>query len=143
MVTTAANLSAGVEKIIQINPIKYPSIPQCRLYHPLSELGGQLGYYPNINEEQLCAVNELIKLIENDNLLFSSDDEHEFLKLLRFLRARKFNAKNAFKMIEADIKWRREENRIHLRQETVDEVLNCNITEFYRYFPAWMQGHDK
>lgn len=123
--------------------LKYPSIPPCRGYHPFSELINQPGYYPNINDEQLSAANELILLIEKENLSFNCDEEHEFLKLLRFLRARKFNVKNAFKMIESDIKWREEENRISLRQETADEVLKCNITEFYRYFPAWMQGHDK
>jgi len=122
---------------------KYEKIPECPRYHPNSELNSQPGFYPNISADQLLAVNELIHSIESENLNFNSDDENEFLKLLRFLRARKFNVKNAFKMVENDIKWRAEENRGNLRNEMVHEVLGCNVTEFYNYFPAWIQGHDK
>lgn len=88
-------------------------------------------------------MNELKQLIVEENLNFDYDEEDDFLKLLRFLRARKFNVKNAFKMIECDLKWREEENRMNLRSESVQDVLNCSLAEFYRFFPAWMQGFDK
>lgn len=142
-------------------PVKYDSIPRCPEYHPLSELLGQAGYYPNISIDQLHAVNELVAMIQEAKLHFpppsigdeeqshsysysySDSDKDEFLTLLRFLRARKFNVKNAFKMLESDVHWRSEENRSELSRESVQDVLQCNIAEFYHYFPAWMQGYDK
>jgi hypothetical protein len=122
---------------------KYFELPVCLPYHPLSELGERPGYYPNISAEQLKASRDLIRLVEKENLRFNIDEEHEFLKLLRFLRARKFNVNDAFNMIKEDVKWRCEENRLNLRQETAEEVLGCNVGELYKYFPTWIQGKDK
>lgn len=123
--------------------VKYPTIPTCLPYHYNSELNGRSGYYPNISSEQLRAVNELIELIEGKSLNFNHDDENEFLKLLRFLRARKFNVQQAFKMVEEDVRWRHEENRVKLRFETAEEVLGCDLTQIFKYFPTWIQGFDK
>lgn len=122
---------------------KYATIPTCRLYHPHSELNNRSGYYPNISSEQLDAVNELVAMIDEENLKFNHDEEEEFLKLLRFLRARKFNVKQSFQMIQSDVHWRAEENRIHLRRESAGEVLGCDLGKMYSYFPTWIQGHDK
>lgn len=69
--------------------------------------------------------------------------EHTFLKLLRFLRARKFNVDNAFSMIESDILWRSEGNRGNLRNMRAAEVLGCDSREVCKYFPTWIQGYDK
>ena len=49
------------------------------------------GYYPNINGAQLDAAKEVLQIIISENLNFNSDEEWEFLKILRFLRARNFN----------------------------------------------------
>lgn len=115
----------------------------CLPYHPKSELRGRDGYFPNISTIQLKAANDLIAIIERENLRFNVDEEHEFLKLLRFLRARKFNVQHAFQMIKEDIKWRSEENRLNLRFESAEEVLGCDLGKMYRFFPTWIQGQDK
>lgn len=122
---------------------KYPTVPQCLPYHPNSELQGRAGYFPNISSAQLEAVNELSSLIEKEQLSFFHDEEDEFLKLLRFLRARKFNVKQAFEMVREDVKWRQEENRLQLRRETAADVLGCDLGKMYTYFPTWIQGTDK
>ncbi len=125
------------------NNAKFPIIPICRPYHPQSELNNRSGYYPCISSEQLAAVNELIALIEEENLHFLHDEEEEFLKLLRFLRARKFNVKQALLMVREDIRWRAEDNRILLRRQTAEDVLGCDLEKMYSFFPTWIQGHDK
>lgn len=121
----------------------FHEVPQCKPYHPGSELSKMPGYYPNVSIAQLEAVNQLVHSINAEKLNFDIDGEDAFLKLLRFLRARKFNVKNAFTMIKDDVLWRSEQNRINLSKESAQEVLNCNIGEIYRYFPVWFQGFDK
>ena len=64
-----------------------------------------LGCYPNITEDQLKSANETLECIKTEQLNFNSDNELEFLKVLRFLRARKFNETQAMIMIRADVKW--------------------------------------
>lgn len=122
---------------------RYQQLPNCLPYHPLSELKEREGYFPNINTEQLKAANELMRRIEEDGLEFNHDEEDEFLKLLRFLRARKFDVAQSFNMVKEDVKWRSLENRLKLRKETAQEVLQCDLTQIYKYFPTWIQGFDK
>ena len=125
----------------------YLTLPKCSEYHPQSELKNLPGYYPNISGEQLNAVNALKNLLEQEGINIDyNDGEEEFLKLLRFLRARKFNVQNAFKMLSEDHKWRLQENRLHLRKESATTVLNCDdkkLARLYQYFPTWIQGIDK
>lgn len=121
----------------------YDDVPKCRPYHPGSELSRLSGYYPNISAVQLEALNQLIGCINNEKLNFNTDSEDSFLKLLRFLRARKFIVKNALAMIREDVKWRTEQNRLQLSQESAQDVLNCDIGAIYKYFPVWFQGFDK
>ncbi|RYH32724.1 hypothetical protein EON65_00050 [archaeon] len=123
--------------------VKYETIPECLPYHPNSELIGRPGYYPNVSADQLKAVNAFIEQIEAEELQFNTDEEHEFLKLLRFLRARKFNVEQSMKMVREDVKWRLAENRLNLRRETAEEVLGCDLTQIYNFFPTWIQGVDK
>jgi hypothetical protein len=122
---------------------RYQQLPHCLPYHPLSELKDREGYYPNISSEQLKATNELMRRIEEESLEFNHDEEDEFLKMLRFLRARKFDVAQSFNMIKEDVKWRSQENRLKLRKETAQEVLQCDLTQIYKYFPTWIQGFDK
>ena len=118
-------------------------LPKCLPYHPLSELSKEPGYYPNINDHQLKCAAELKAIIEKEELDFNTDQEDEFLKLLRFLRARKFNVKLAMDMVREDVRWRAENNRSIIRKQTASEVLNCDLSKFYTYFPVWIQGVDK
>lgn len=132
-----------MSQIAENSLCKYSTIPICRPYHPQSELNNRSGYYPNISTDQLTAVNELIAQIEEENLYFNHDEEEEFLKLLRFLRARKFNVKQALHLVREDVRWRSEDNRMHLRRESASEVLECDLGKLYTYFPTWIEGHDK
>ena len=123
--------------------VKYSTLPSCRSYHPRSELSKLPGYYPNLSPVQLAAASQLSKLVSEENLQFNIDEEDEYLKLLRFLRARKYNVKNAFAMVKDDVRWRCENNRLQLRKESAVDVLACDIHKIYSYFPVWFQGHDK
>mmetsp|Transcript_4398 Transcript_4398/g.4521 ORF Transcript_4398/g.4521 Transcript_4398/m.4521 type:complete len:308 (+) Transcript_4398:211-1134(+) len=118
-------------------------LPTCPLYHPDSDLRSRSGYYPNINDVQLQAVRDLNELLKESSIDCRDPDEIYFLKLLRFLRARNFNVQKAYEMLVADVGWRNESNRKHLRVETSSEVLQCDPKLIYRYFPAWIQGYDK
>ena len=51
------------------------------------------GYYPNVNPTQLAAAKEVLQQILSENLYFNTDEEWEFLKILRFLRARNFEVR--------------------------------------------------
>ena len=101
------------------------------------------GYYPNINDKQIEAVKKVLQLVKDEGLNFNTDDEYEFLKALRFLRARKFDVDKAMEMIRADIIWRSDSNRSTLRRQSAYEVLQCDLALFYKYFPAWIQGYDR
>jgi hypothetical protein len=121
----------------------YTVLPQCTPYHPASELAKQAGYYPNISAIQLAAASQVMRMIQDEKLNFETDREDTFLKVLRFLRARKYNVKNAMQMIREDVRWRAEQNRLNLSQESAQEVLNCEVKLLYQYFPVWFQGFDK
>jgi len=123
--------------------MKYPTLPECYHYHPNSELSKRSGYYPNIDKNQLKAVNEMFDLIERNQLNINIDEEHEFLKVLRFLRARKYNVVKSFDMLKKDVEWRLLDNRLTLRNETAQQVLDGDVNEVCKYFPAWIQGYDK
>jgi hypothetical protein len=62
-------------------------------------------------------------MIKAEGLNFNIDNELEFLKILRFLRARKFDVNNTMKMIREDLIWRSENNRSTLRSQTAFEVF--------------------
>lgn len=103
-----------------------------------------LGYYPNISSQQLAAVNEMKRLVDSAQLCsFDNDEELLFLKFLRFLRARKFDVGQAFELFKADVHWRRDGDRWHMKEETAGEILQCDAATLFTYFPTWLQGCDK
>jgi hypothetical protein len=91
----------------------------------------------------LRAAAEVKSLIEEEGLNFNVTDEVEFLKLLRFLRARKFNVAQTMEMIRKDVEWRHEQNRISLRHLRASDVIDSDLSQVYKYCPAWFQGYDK
>lgn len=101
------------------------------------------GYYPNISDEQLSAASQVLTALKAENLNFDTDGEEVFLKIVRFLRARKYNVKNALAMIREDVSWRAQNNRLNLSKESAHDVLDCDIEKIYNYFPVWFQGFDK
>ena len=120
-----------------------PSLPVCPPYHEASELGKRAGYYPTLTPLQIAAAKKVLLIVEQEKLRFNCDEELPFLKALRFLRARKFDVDCAMTMIRADVTWRNDEIRSTLRSQTAYEVLQCDLTAFYKYFPTWIQGFDK
>ena len=119
------------------------------LYHPNCRLGQRSGYYPNISREQHDAVVRLKELLSAEfhdsghslYSLFQHDEEPEYLRSLRFLRARKFDVFKAHAMVTADIAWRAD--KLTLRRRTSVDVLGCDSLSMYAFFPTWMQGFDK
>ena len=53
-----------------------------------------IGCYPNLDENQLDCAEKVKEMIKAEKLHFNIDEEVEFLKILRFLRARKFNVRS-------------------------------------------------
>ena len=132
-----------------------------------------IGYYPNISQAQLLAVEKLKqKLLDDDGIditlnnhiinnksnskdthdSYHDDEEHWFFHLLRFLRARRFHVENAYTLFINDYKWRHcttddngevKEAMYALKHHSAQEVLNCDILKMYSYFPTWLQGYDK
>jgi hypothetical protein len=107
---------------------------RCKPYHPNSALGRRDGYYPNISEKQLHAVETLRSLLfgEKDsscskssykNYLSQLEPENEFLMLLRFLRARKFDVQLSYELLKKDIDWRIENEISNLRYKFGRDVL--------------------
>ena len=120
------------------------------LYHPDCSLGTRSGYYPNIDATQHAAVLKLTSMLtshmDSDSGLtlyqrFQHDDEHEYLRSLRFLRARKFDVAKAFTLVSSDVEWRAD--KLSLRRRTSVDVLGSDSLSMYNYFPTWMQGYDK
>lgn len=118
-------------------------LPTCQPYHPSSELRSKPGCYPNLTPEQVEAAQQILsRLVTEGSRIDFGKDEVEFLKALRFLRARKFNVEQAMAMIRTDLAWRAE--RPNLVKLTMSEVLGgCDKEAFWTYFPSWNQGFDK
>lgn len=112
-------------------------------YHPLSELRNKLGCYPNITKEHLQAYDELQKLMKESNMNPQAYGENNFNRMFRFLRARKFDHHAAFAMMQRNEKWRNEFAGLDLRLEKAEDILDCDLSKVYEYFPTWIQGYDK
>ena len=112
-------------------------------YHPLSELRNKLGCYPNITKEHMVAYKELQILLEKAKMDPQVYGENSFNRLFRFLRARKFDPKAAFAMMQKNDKWRKEFAGLDLRLEKAEDILNCDLGKVHEYFPTWIQGYDK
>ena len=115
----------------------------CPNYHNLSYLRQTNTYYPNLSQEHIKAVQYVLQTIKDENLSFVTVEENENLKVLRFLRARQFDIDATLTMIRDDAEWRNDETRSQLRYQTAYEVLQCDLSIIYRYFPTWTQGYDK
>jgi len=112
-------------------------------YHPLSELRNKLGCYPNITKDHIKEYEELKQLINKAKIDPQVYGENNFNRMFRFLRARKFDPNAAFLMIQKNEKWRKEFAGLDLRLEKAEDILNCDLSKVYEYFPTWIQGYDK
>jgi len=112
-------------------------------YHPQSELRNKLGCYPNITKEHMDAYRELLKLLEKAKIDPNVYGENGFNRCFRFLRARKFDVSAAFTMMQKNHRWKKEFAGLDLRLEKAEDILNCDLSKVYEYFPTWIQGYDK
>jgi hypothetical protein len=69
--------------------------------------------------------------------------ENACLKALRFLRARRFDVAKTMEMVRADAEWRADNDVAQLQCQTVYEVLQCDLSVVYTYFPTWTAGFDR
>jgi hypothetical protein len=130
--------------IIKHNIHEIEGVPDTVMeYHPLSELRNKLGCYPNITKEHMAAYKELQILVSNAKMDPQVYGENTFNRMFRFLRARKFDPKAAFAMMQKNDKWRKEFAGLDLRLEKAEDILNCDLAKVYEYFPTWIQGYDK
>lgn len=113
------------------------------LYHPLNVLGQREGYYPNLSQQQVLAVSLLKKMLIENETDFYDDGEYEYFKLLRFLRARKFDVNEAYTLLINDIEWRTYTVGLDLKYECAENILNCDIAKVIKQYPAFIQGVDK
>jgi len=103
----------------------------------------------NLTAKQLEALKQIKELVRNSSedmelprWAAASGESVEDL-LCRFLKARKWDVKKGFHMLDADVKWRREMN--------IDEIVNMDPTQILgidketidKFLPSWVSGTDK
>eukprot|EP00906_Rhabdomonas_costata_P004505 RCo006639 len=63
--------------------------------------------------------------------------------LVRFLKARKWDAKKAFDMLAEDVKWREEMKLDELIKMEPSQIIGVEASVIEQYFPCWSQGVDR
>ena len=123
-------------------------------YNDRSDLVNKEGFNPHLTVAQLLELENLKDLIKSEVGDEAKNEEavpeNEKLRLLRFLRARQFDASSAFEMIKAEKVWRNQEDMQILKNMPVDEasfellgdVFNGKALYLFEQFPTWMQGID-
>ncbi|GAB5353210.1 hypothetical protein AAMO2058_000018200 [Amorphochlora amoebiformis] len=128
----------GGEKKIEIKaaPTKYHK-----------DLNHKDGYLNCLTDKQKQALKDIkIKITEEKIVLegyFDPEAETQDLILLRFLRARNFEVKKAYKLLSDDIAWRKDKDVKSLKKKTEREVLGCDPKLMHTHLPVWHQGCDK
>jgi hypothetical protein len=102
-----------------------------------------IGWYPNLDLSQKAAAAKIKKMIDDEGLSFNYDRENEYLKILRFLRARKYDVNLTMDLIRNDVKWRVENRVCDLKDYQVEDIIELSPTQMFEHFPAWVQGFDK
>lgn len=138
------SLTTNIIKMKDYSNDLYDTMPMdLPKYHPLNVLATQKGYYPNLSESQIIAVSLLKKKCIENKIDLYDDSEYEYLKLLRFLRARKFVVHEAYSLLTKDIEWRTYKVGLDLKYESAENVLHCDVGKLVEYYPAFIQGIDK
>jgi len=117
-------------------------------YHPDNCKGQESGYFPNLTDAHKESLERIKAMIDADEevmdlFYIKGDRENVTLRLLRFLRARKFDASASYAMLKKDLLWRRDVVGFQMKSEFAQDILQCDLNEIHRYFPCWIQGYDK
>ena len=122
-------------------------------YHPGNwQMLGKEDSYPNITESMLEKMNAVRLELEKSGYWDEFDDSYHdndnnepvFPKLLRFMRAQKWDVPKIIALIKNDIGWRREQDIATIRFEYPNTILGCDYaTQLFQYYPTWIQGFDK
>eukprot|EP00048_Salpingoeca_helianthica_P000203 m.39946 g.39946 ORF g.39946 m.39946 type:complete len:438 (-) comp10231_c0_seq2:25-1338(-) len=115
-------------------------------YHPLNKFAFDKGYLGHLTDTQAAALDTMKTRVAADSLDLSpwlcrpAETEEHFL--LRFLRARQFNVNKAWEMMMTDITWRTEYGTLALREKTMAEVVQCDVSLIHHHLPIWQSGFD-
>ena len=115
-------------------------------FAPGSVYAGVPGFWGGLTTAQERVLEQFQELIRRRGLPIDAakhPDEHEVTFLLRFLRARKFKAINAYKMLKANVEWRLENGVAELRRQTAEEVLGCPRSVVDEQLPIFQRGFDR
>jgi hypothetical protein len=128
-----------------------PDEPTWR-YHPdnwqMRERPGTIG---NMSPQQLDDINTLQSVLEREGYWedFAEEElDHEvpFLKLARFLRARKWDMNAAWSLCKENVDWKNNNNKelAGLRSRTCNDILKVDyVRDLHPYYPSWIQNVDK
>lgn len=117
-------------------------------YHPENSKVFEPGYHPHLTDVHKEGLRQIAAMVDADeevrDLFYNQgDSENATLRLLRFLRARKFEPNNSFAMLKKDLLWRRDVVGFKMKCELAQDILKCDLNEIHKYFPCWIQGYDK
>jgi hypothetical protein len=103
----------------------------------------------DLTAKQLYALTQIKELVRNSSedmelpkWAAASGESVEDL-LCRFLKARKWDVKKAFHMLDADVKWRRDVKIDELVNMDPTQILGIDKEIIDKFLPSWVSGTDK
>eukprot|EP00298_Acanthocystis_sp_HF-20_P016359 c21458_g3_i1.p1 GENE.c21458_g3_i1~~c21458_g3_i1.p1 ORF type:complete len:293 (-),score=101.58 c21458_g3_i1:59-937(-) len=105
------------------------------------------GFVGTLTSEEEKVLQEFKELCKNEEVDLSVYPIREYETidhiLLRFLRARNFNLQQALKMINDNVKWRKENNIMTITEESPSNIYKCDSQKIAAILPALHPGFDK
>jgi hypothetical protein len=144
LVNSASNSELNTETVV----VEVKAEPKIFSYHPNNSAAlKESGYLGNLTETQTVALEGLRQVLLSEKISVKEflypPAETEAHLLLRFLRARNFNVNKAWDMLKADIEWRTKTGVLELRDKTMMDIVNCDLSLVHHHLPMWQAGFDK
>lgn len=115
----------------------------CPAYHINSPLNRQPGYYPNLTSVQKESILQIKAKLKAAGFSLSPSLENDNLRILRFLRAKRFDVNETFEMLWDNSTWYEREGIESLVRTPCQQVLRCPPHECFSISPWWFQGEDR